>query len=110
VSGVEHLALSPDGARRSHRDSEGIRRALWDVKTGNQVRALQSAYLQLPCRGFSPDSLNMITENLDGSATAAGCEAGQRDPALCERSRPSFFSADGSRVLMAQLGMGCKDG
>jgi WD40 repeat protein len=96
--GVERLALSPDGRWALTSDSEGSTR-LWDVKTGNQLRALKVHTYNLLAVGFSPDSLNMITENLDGSATLLGVKRGNEIQNFAKASRPSF-SADGSRVLM----------
>ena len=96
--GVERLALSPDGRRALTSDSEGSTR-LWDVKTGNQVRALKVHTYNSHAVGFSPDSLNMITENLDGSATLLGVKRGNEIQHFAKASRPSF-SLNGSRVLM----------
>ena len=96
--GVERLALSPDGRRALTSDSEGSTR-LWDVKTGNQVRALKVHTYNSLAVGFSPDSLNMITENLDGSATLLGVKRGNEIQHFAKASRPSF-SLNGSRVLM----------
>ncbi|MGA3010447.1 MAG: WD40 repeat domain-containing protein [Terracidiphilus sp.] len=96
--GVERLALSPDGRKALTSDSEGSTR-LWDVKTRSQIRALKVHTYNSLAIGFSPDSLNMVTENFDGSASLLGVKRGNEIQHFAKASRPSF-AADGNRVLM----------
>jgi WD40 repeat protein len=96
--GVEYLALSPDGHRALTSDSEGSTR-LWNVDTGNQIRVIKVHTFDYLSVGFTPDSREMITENVDGSATLLDVKWGRELQHFGKASRPSF-SSDGRRVLM----------
>ena len=95
---VANLALSPNGRWALTSDWEGSTR-LWNVKTGSQRRVIKVHTLNLLAVGFSPDSLKIITENADKSATLLDVKTGNELQHFGTASSPSF-SADGSRVLL----------
>jgi WD40 repeat protein len=97
-SGVERLALSPDGHRALTSDMEGSFR-LWNVDTGKQVRVFTVHSNGILDVGFSSDGSKMLTENADSSSTLRDVKRGSEIQHFGSSSRPSF-SADSSRVLI----------
>jgi RNA polymerase sigma factor (sigma-70 family) len=78
---------------------------LWDVATGEQVRAIPARDRTLTCLSESPDGKQLATGSLDGKVRLWDVQSGQQ-LRLLEMTRPVHaltFSADGKLLAAAGL-------
>jgi WD40 repeat protein/DNA-binding winged helix-turn-helix (wHTH) protein len=99
-SGVDALAFSPDGKTLATAAFDNVIR-IWDLSTGNEVRAFSGHTALITFVAFSPDSGALLSTGFDQTARVWDVATGRLLSTTPDPHGSARFSIDGSSIVYA---------